>query len=132
MKLFIVLIIFVFLAYFLIQGRRSKKNITPGVANNRRKKTLSTYQYESDYSSETELVRKAINETKNIEFMYCKPSEKTYKKRVVRPSQILEINHEYDLGSTLCVRGYCYLRKDERTFAFKRMQELKIQMGGRE
>jgi len=130
MKLFIVLIVFGFLAWFLLLVRRSKKNITRGVANNRR--ILRTYQYESDYSSETKLVRKAINESMNIEFMYCKPSEKIFKKRVIKPSQILEIDHEYDFASTLCVRGYCYLRKADRTFAFKRMQDLKIQMGGRE
>ncbi len=131
MKLFIVLIVLGFLAWFLRLVRKSKKNITPGVTNNRRKTILRTYQYESDYSSETELVRKAINESMNIEFMYCKPSEKIFKKRVIKPSQILEIDHEYDFGSTLCVRGYCYLRKADRTFAFKRMQDLKIQMGMR-
>lgn len=81
----------------------------------------------SENASDIALVRKAINDSKNIEFMYCKPRETIFKKRVVRPSQILNVDHEYDFGSTICVRGYCYLRKADRTFAFKRMQQLSIQ-----
>lgn len=139
MKSFIILLLFGFFAWCLLSAIRSRKNKPLSGVDYRPKTTLPptrqgslggfphSYEEELDFTSELELVRKAISESKNIEFMYCKPSEKIFKKRVIRPSQILEIDHEYDFDTTLCVRGYCYLREDERTFAFKRMQDLKIQ-----
>ncbi len=139
MKSFVTLLLFGFLAWCLLSALRSRRNPPASGAAYRPKTTLTpthqqgfgafphSFEDELDFTSELELVRQAISASKNIEFMYCKPSETIFKKRVVRPAQILEIDHEYDFDTTLCVRGYCYLRKDERTFAFKRMQELKIQ-----
>ena len=71
-------------------------------------------------------IRYAIENGRKIKFGYKKPTDKGHKQRVVNPDELTNIPHVRDSGSTLCVRGYCELRKAERTFALKRMRGLKV------
>jgi len=81
---------------------------------------------ETAFSKRVSDIRYAINNGKRIQFGYRKPTDKGYRKRTVHPARLENIDHHRDSGSTLCVRGYCELRKAERVFALKRMRGLKI------
>ena len=81
---------------------------------------------ETAFSKRVSDIRYAINNGKKIQFGYRKPTDKGYKKRTVHPARLENVDHHRDSGSTLCVRGYCELRKAERIFAIKRMRSLKI------
>lgn len=69
-----------------------------------------------------QVLRTAITCREDVEFMYRKPTDKSHTKRRVTPHMLLEVEHEYDGGSTLCLKGYCHLRHAERIFALKRMK----------
>lgn len=81
---------------------------------------------EPSFSNEIELITNAIENQKRIEFFYKKPSYSTYAKRTVRPKELTSVSHKYGSGYTLCVKGYCELRKDVRSFALKRMTNLRV------
>lgn len=76
-------------------------------------KRLSTLQY-------------AIEQGKSVEFDYRKSNERKYKRRTFKPMELINISHVHDNGQTLCVQGFCELNQANRTFAIKRMRELKI------
>lgn len=78
------------------------------------------------FSKRVSNIHFAINNCKRIKFAYIKPNEKNYQHRIVKPYELINLDHHKNEGSTLCVHGYCELRKDERTFALKRMKNLKI------
>jgi hypothetical protein len=71
-------------------------------------------------------IQQALQEGRKVEFLYKKPSDTIYIRRIVNPYELLQIKHRDEIGSTLCVRGFCYLRNAERTFALKRIRDLKI------
>jgi len=81
---------------------------------------------ETAFSKRVANIRYAIEKGKRIKFGYKKPKEKSHKQRTVRPVKLVNLGHYRDSGSILCVRGYCELRKAERTFALKRMRGLKV------
>ena len=81
---------------------------------------------ETAFSKRVANIRYAIKNGKRIKFGYKKPKEKSHKQRTVKPAELLNLTHYRDSGSTLCVSGYCELRKAERTFALKRMRGLKV------
>lgn len=81
---------------------------------------------ESGYQTNVDRIRAAINESRRVEFLYRKPTDEHYKKRTVDPRSIISVDHEDGFGSTLCIKGYCHLRKAERVFAFKRMKNLNV------
>jgi len=81
---------------------------------------------ETAFSKRVANIRYAIKNNNRIKFGYKKPTDKGYKQRTVKPTELIDIVHVRDSGSTLCVRGYCELRNAERTFALKRMRGLKI------
>ena len=81
---------------------------------------------ETAFSKRVANIRYAIENGRQIKFGYKKPTDKGHKQRVVNPGELINIPHVRDSGSTLCVRGYCELRKAERTFALKRMRGLKV------
>lgn len=81
---------------------------------------------ETAFSKRVANIRYAIEKGNPIKFGYKKPKEKSYKQRTVKPVELVNIDHIRDTGSTLCIRGYCELRKAERTFALKRMRGLKV------
>ncbi len=74
---------------------------------------------ETAFSKRIANIRYAIANGKQITFGYRKPEEKRHKNRTIKPAEIINIDHHRDSGSTLCVSGYCYLRKAERIFALK-------------
>lgn len=73
-----------------------------------------------------QLLRNAIASGAKVEFMYKKPTDTSHQKRQVAPRSLVEIAHKHDAEKSLCLRGYCYLRCAERTFALKRMKGLKL------
>ena len=81
---------------------------------------------ETAFSKRVADINYAIKNRKKIKFVYRKPTDKGYKQRIVHPEALINVAHYHDSGSTLCVRGYCELRKAERTFALKRMRGLKV------
>lgn len=65
------------------------------------------------------LLREAVEKQNKIHFHYVKfEGERSI--RTFQPQEFKKV------GESLCVRGFCYLRNDYRTFAIKRMSELKI------
>lgn len=81
---------------------------------------------ETAFSKRISAIRYAINNGKKIQFGYKKPTDNGYTQRTVHPIRLEKVNHHRDSGYTLCVRGYCELRKAERIFALKRMRGLKV------
>lgn len=81
---------------------------------------------ETAFSKRVANIRYAIENGKRIRFGYRKPTDEGFKKRTVHPALLIDVPHHHDSESTLCVRGYCELRRAERTFALKRMRGLKI------
>jgi hypothetical protein len=71
-----------------------------------------------------DLIDRAISGGERIEFSYKKSHEIYYTKRLIRPSQI----HYIKPGrtTTLCVSGYCFDRKEDRTFLLARMTDVKV------
>lgn len=77
-------------------------------------------------ANRVQLLRNAIVTGSKVEFMYKKPTDTSHKKRQVTPRSLVELAHKHDAEKTLCLKGYCHLRCAERTFALKRMRELKL------
>ena len=71
-------------------------------------------------------IETAINTGRKIVFLYKRPQDKTYQARTIKPIGFIEYQHSYGSGATFCVKGICDLMKAERTFALKRMKDLKI------
>lgn len=97
------------------------------------KKTHGVHDFKNEFgdvsgalNDRIDVIRKAIFESRVIEFYYKKPTDASFIKRIVTPYEMLAIPHHDGINSTLCVRGYCSLREAERTFALKRMKKLKI------
>jgi hypothetical protein len=82
--------------------------------------------HETAFSKRVSNIHHAIDHRKKIKFGYKKPTDKGYKQRTVSSLKMENMDHYIDDGSTLCVRGYCELRKAERVFALKRMRGLKV------
>ncbi|MCL1056832.1 HNH endonuclease [Shewanella gelidimarina] len=81
---------------------------------------------ETAYSKRVANIRHAIKHDKHIKFSYKKPNEKSHMPRLIKPIELVSITHQDGQGFTLCIRGYCELRKEERHFALKRMKGLKV------
>jgi hypothetical protein len=73
------------------------------------------------------ILNQAIEASRDVQFLYRKPDDDTFQKRVITPLELLQVAHDTGPGTTLCVRGYCHLRKAERNFALKRMRSLRLQ-----
>jgi anti-sigma28 factor (negative regulator of flagellin synthesis) len=82
---------------------------------------------ETAFSKRVANIRYAIANGKLIKFGYKKYKDKSYKQRTVKPAKLVILDHIRNTGSTLCVHGYCELRKARRTFALKRMRGLKVE-----
>lgn len=82
--------------------------------------------FQTTFSQRMKIINQAISEGKGIQFSYKKPTDRSYKKRIVHPYRIVEKKHRRNNESTLCFTGYCELRNAKRTFALKRMRGLKI------
>ena len=78
------------------------------------------------FAERIQVISRAIKAGADVEFLYRKPTEESFHKRVVTPFQLTEVNHEHDSETTLCLKGFCHLRHDDRHFALKRMRSLRI------
>lgn len=81
---------------------------------------------ETPFSKRVSKIRYAISQKRSIEFLYRKPNETSYKKRTISPIEFRNFRHIVDNGQTLCIFGYCELRKENRNFALKRMKRLRV------
>ena len=76
-------------------------------------------------SSNQAILEKAIVEHLNVRFRYAdKYAEITY--RTITPTLVTPYEFESGSGHTLCVEGFCHLRKADRVFALKRISALKL------
>jgi len=83
-----------------------------------------TFRYEdgarpSAFSERLRIIKEAIRNNQIIHFGYRK-YEGDKSQRSIKPVELKQV------GQSLCVSGYCYLRQDNRTFAIKRMQGIRI------
>jgi len=78
------------------------------------------------FSFEVKLIMTAIEKQNKLEFLYKKPGAAGYEQRTVRPIELDRVAHKRGNGYTLCIRGYCELRRDIRNFAIKRMKNLRV------
>ena len=88
--------------------------------------TYSFSDKETAFSKRISNIYYAIKNSRQIKFDYKKPTDTEHHQRVVTPTELINVDHVRDSGTTLCVRGYCELRQAERTFALKRMRGLKV------
>jgi len=73
----------------------------------------------SSFAQKLNMINSAISEEKKINFKYTKfNGEKS--NRTLKPELLKKV------GKSLCVRGYCYLRNDYRTFAIRRMKNIRF------
>lgn len=71
------------------------------------------------FSDRLDLIRHAIDKKLIISFNYEK-FEGDRSTRSINPSEL------FQKKTTLCVRGFCYFRNEDRSFAIKRMNAVKI------
>jgi hypothetical protein len=76
----------------------------------------------SGYSRRLSLLRDAITKGQTVHFSYTR-YDGVQSVRSIIPQDIRPIE------DTVCVSGYCYLRKEKRTFAVKRMKNVRISDG---
>lgn len=67
----------------------------------------------------------AIRQGADIRFTYEKFSGEATR-RTITPTRIAPYEHQRKIGRTLCVEGYCHLRKSDRVFAVKRMARVQV------
>ena len=73
----------------------------------------------SSLSKKLNLINKAISQDKKINFRYTKYNgEKS--RRTIKPEKLKRV------GTSLCIRGFCYLRDEYRIFAIRRMKNIKF------
>lgn len=78
-------------------------------------------------SSAPSAVLEAIENGKLLEFVYRKAAGKS-EVRKIRPETIAEVAHTqgHRGGASLCVRGYCFDRREDRTFAIRKMSDIVV------
>ncbi|HEX5670932.1 MAG TPA: WYL domain-containing protein, partial [Sulfuricurvum sp.] len=84
-------------------------------------KTKDTFTGEKRIQN-TDIIKKAILSRASIQFSY-KNFDGEASKREIDPHEIIMVKN------TRCVRGYCHLRKEDRSFAIKRIRGLKLYTG---
>jgi hypothetical protein len=95
-------------------------------AHNNRSVTEPFKEQGTAYAKRVDHLQQAIKTGRRVKFGYKKPQDKGYKSRTIQPIELFTMDHDRDSGSTLCVRGFCELRQENRTFSIKRMRGLKI------
>ena len=73
-----------------------------------------------------EIINNAIYNNKYIEFYYKKKDDQEYMKRIIKPYYFKNVPHIHSSESTLCIKGLCFIRNADRTFALKRMKNINI------
>jgi hypothetical protein len=70
------------------------------------------------------MLKQAIDNKQPVYFRYQK-ADGTKTTRTIDPREFKTVEWEMKPGQTLCIVGYCHLRKTDRTFAIKRMSGVK-------
>lgn len=79
---------------------------------------------EGRFVKKMKLINEAIENEKNLRFVYNKPREESTKRTII-PQEIVEIETRLG-GVSMCLKSFCLLREDERVFAIRRMEKVKI------
>jgi 5-methylcytosine-specific restriction endonuclease McrA len=80
---------------------------------------FNNYSTPSAYSKRINIINEAIRNNKSIYFSYRKfEGERSVRK--IDPEGLKQV------GKSLCVYGWCHLRKENRIFAIRRMRRVKI------
>lgn len=74
----------------------------------------------SDFIKKLELLEQAMEKQKVVTFWYRKRDGEDMQ-RTIKPKTFEKVGH------STCIRGYCMLRKEDRTFAIQRISKLKFQ-----
>ena len=69
---------------------------------------------------ELALLRQAIQEKRDVSFVYAAKDGSTTSRRVT-PTEL------FDVGDTACLGAYCHLRQGERTFVLERVGQIKLE-----
>jgi hypothetical protein len=108
---------------------RTSRPTKPGGPQNLRPAaqcTFYTARNAQNQSKEAELISSAIKDQRKIEFTYKKPTANKPELRTILPHEFKHVAHKHGPDSTHCVVGFCDKRKEQRTFALKRMSNIRV------
>ena len=88
-------------------------------------KNLGNSQNNSELalSKRLKTIEDAIFNDKNISFGYRKTGEKEFTRRKIKPSSIVTEKRQ-DGSISICVKGFCHTRKEERQFSLSKMERM--------
>jgi hypothetical protein len=72
-----------------------------------------------------EVIEEAIKHQRDLRFQYKKASATDFETRHIKPAKIVSMGG-VNVSPQLCVQGYCYARKEKRTFAIARMKDVEM------
>ena len=72
-----------------------------------------------------EIIEDAIKHQRDLRFQYKKASAVDFETRHIRPMKIISMGG-VNVPPQLCVQGYCYTRKEKRTFALAHMKDVEV------
>jgi len=108
------------LLIYIIQASSKKRNPNRFPTRKYSKSNkIASHSYNNRQAMSISLIDQAISNSKSISFDYKdKNGDKSF--RTIDPTFYEHIGH------TLCIHGWCHLRKENRTFALKRMQNVVV------
>ncbi|MDZ7816970.1 MAG: WYL domain-containing protein [Planctomycetota bacterium] len=83
-------------------------------------------EYEREYTRYVSKIRFAIMNHLKLGLTYFRPKTRETTERVIEPYSLVLIPYVKTSGESLCVRGFCHLRMEVRTFAIPRILNLKL------
>ena len=106
-------------------GNSGRSNTKTTISGSARPANFSSGSPTRSESSNQAILEKAIAEHLDVKFRYAdKYGEIT--SRTITPTLITPYEFESGSGHTLCVEGFCHLRKADRVFALKRISSLQL------
>jgi len=90
-----------------------------------RKQSSKSKNYESKQDRNKRIIDSALLKGSDITFRYV-DRVGTITNRRVTPKKVFMYQLEENGGQMLCLETYCHLRKDKRTFALFRMEEINL------
>ncbi len=84
------------------------------------------YKQSENEKYNCKIIRTAINNKKKLSFIYLSKKGSESTRREVIPHLISRENNRYFKNESLCLSGYCELRKERRTFLIENMRDVKI------
>ena len=115
----------VFWWLFIRDGETKRDDQHSSGSGNSGRSNTKTTNSGSARSANQAILEKAIAEHLDVKFQYAdKYGEIT--SRTITPTLITPYEFETGSGHTLCVEGFCHLRKADRVFALKRISSLQL------